>query len=369
METIQSKHRELSSIALFKSIGKLGLEEAQVEKLVDLLLRNARSRTINTRDITREVGIPLAISAKILIQLSDDGVISLDPYRCPQCDALVSSVPEDGRCQYCDGNLSLQESLSVSLSGNLDTTTDRELSRRAAANRSAQKLANAWAQHGYIYYLVLDLVASQPVQNELKDDGYDLFLKNIRDIVKYKIFPHINGAVLSFGEVGDMHKVGFENSEDVIEAVRLLSKNLPPRPVPFKEDIYFPCYSGSITKIELPTNKDGHPYDANSLISTTINGVPDINSIALTNFYRYDAVAKTSYSVYKDTCDISLWYFIPDIQTLPDEIAGLDFSVPQTAWKSFFFCKNGITGKNNAICIYIKNGTIAGVESDPDKIT
>jgi hypothetical protein len=359
---------------LFRSINKLKLNEVQVEKLLDLFLRNPKIRGINSREISRETGLPLGISANILLTLSGDGIIKLDPLSCPHCETSIASFPVDGRCNYCGNDLDLQESISVTLSGSLDEGSQINLSKFAATNRAAKRLADAWKRNGHIYYLILDLVSSESVQNQLYDDRYHLFQDVIRNRVRYKVLSHIKGAYLSFGEIGDMHKMGFENSEDAIKAVCLLSKNLPERSDDIKQETPFPCYSGSISKLELPINALGHLYDPADLISTTINGVPDINSIALTKIFRYYYNIKTDYNIYENDCDISLWFFAPSIEGKnvsikpPKKIDGISQHIPETAWYPFHFDKNGIVGTNKAFMIYIKNGIICRIEKNPQKI-
>jgi len=74
MESTQNIHNELSPIALFKSINKLALSEAQAERLLNLLLKNPRVRVISSHDISREAGLPLNVSAKILLTLSEKNI-------------------------------------------------------------------------------------------------------------------------------------------------------------------------------------------------------------------------------------------------------------------------------------------------------
>ena len=339
-----------------------------------MFLRNPKIRGINSREISRETGLPLGISANILLTLSGDGIIKLDPLLCPHCETSITSFPVDGRCNYCGNDLNLQESISLTLSGSLDKGSQIHLSKFAATNRAAKRLADAWKRNGYIYYLILDLVSSQSVQAQLRDDGYHSFQEIIRKIARYKVLSHIKGACLSFGEIGDMHKMGFEDLKDAIGAVCLLSKNLPERSKDIKPETPFPCYSGSISKLELPIRNDGHPYDPSDLISTTINGVPDINSIALTNIFRYYYDIKTDYNIYKKDCDISLWFFAPIIEGKnvsikpPKKIDGISQHIPETAWYPFHFDKNGIVGTNKAFMVYIKNGIICGIEKKPQRI-
>ena len=329
---------------------------------------------ISSRDISRETGLPLNLSAKILLTLSEENIINLDPIFCSHCNVAVTSFPDDGRCNNCVGDLNLQESISVTINGSLDRENQINLSKLASTNRSAKRLAEAWKRKRYIYYLILDLVASQSVQEQLRDDGYYSFLAEIRKIATYKVLSHIKGAYLSFGENGDMHKMGFENSEDAIKAVCLLSKNLPERSDTIKEETPFPCYSASISKLELPTAEKGKFCDPSDLISTTINGVPEINSIALTNIFRYYHEIKTDYSIYEGNCDISLWYFTPIIgkknasTVLPKRTNGINQNIPKTAWHSFRFNKNGSIGTNEAFMVYIKKGAIGEIEKNPHNI-
>jgi len=341
--------------------------------LLNLFLRNPKIRVVTSRDISRETELPLGISYSILLVLSKEGVIELDPFTCPHCGSTITDIPDDGLCS-CGNNLNLQESISVTLSGSLDKNNQAHLGQYAATNRAAKRLVDAWKRNGYIYYLILDLVSSQSIQAQLHDDGYHLFQEIIRKIAKYKVLSHIEGACLSFGEIGDMHKMGFEKSEDAIEAVCLLSKNLPEHSKDILKETPFPCYSGSISRLELPINDHGQCYDPSDLISTTINGVPDINSIALTNIFRYYYEIKTDYNIYKNNCDISLWLFAPLIEgknisiKLPTKISGINYHVPEKAWYPFHFEKNGIKGTNKAFMVYIKNGTICGIEKNPQRI-
>lgn len=307
------------------------------------------------------------------MSLSSEGTITLDDFPCPHCGVLINSIPTNGRC-HCRNDLNLQESISVTIGGSLDKDNQTHLTQYVAINRAAKRLADAWKRKGYIYYLILDLVSSQSIQKELGDDGYNAFLEIIRKVAKYKVFTHIKGACLSFGEIGDMHKIGFESLNDAIEAVCRLSKNLPERSKDIDLNTPFPCYSGSISKLELPINISGHRHDPSDLISTTINGVPEINSVALTNIYRYFHEIKTDYIIYKNNCDISLWYFAPVIESkntlmpLPKGFDEININIPKTAWYPFHFDKNGIAGTNKAFMIYIKDGIICGVEENPQKI-
>lgn len=341
--------------------------------MLNLFLRNPKVRIVTSRDISRETELPLGISSSILLALSSEGIVNLDAFPCPHCGSTITDIPDDGLC-CCGNDLNLQESISVILDGSLGKESQIHLSQYAATNRAAKRLAEAWKQKGYIYYLILDLVSSQSVQDQLYDDGYHSFQEIIRKIAKYKVLSHIKGAFLSFGENGDMHKMGFEKSEDAIEAVRLLSKNLPERSKNINPKTPFPCYSGSISKLELPINANGHLYDPSDLISTTINGVPDINSIALTNIFRYYYEIKTDYKIYKNNCDISLWFFTPLIEgknisiKFPTKISGINYHIPEKAWYPFHFEKNGIKGTNKAFMVYIKNGIICGIEKNPQLI-
>jgi hypothetical protein len=316
----------------------------------------------------------LGVATNILLTLSAKGIIKTDPLPCPHCGVSITSLPANGRCNNCGNDLNIQEFISVTFDGSLDMDSQIRLSKFAATNRAAKRLADAWKRNGYIYYLILDLVSSQSVQTQLHDDGYHSFQEIIRKIAKYKVLSHIKGACLSFGEIGDMHKMAFEKSEDAIEAVRLLSKNLPERSKDINSEIPFPCYSGSISILELPINDSGNYHDPSDLISTTINGVPDINSIALTNIFRYYYEIKTDYNIYKQKCDISLWLFDPVIEgknvsmKLPEKINGINKHIPETAWYPFRFEKNGIIGTNKAFMVYIKNGIICGIEKNPQNI-
>ena len=298
----------------------------------------------------------------------------MDPLFCSHCNTTITLFPNDGCCNNCANDLNLQESISVTLSDSLDRETQINLSKLASTNRSAKRLAEAWKRKEHIYYLILDLVVSQSVQEHLRDDGYYSFLEKIRKIAKYKVLSHIKGAYLSFGENGDMHKMGFENSEDAIKAVCLLSKNLPERSDAIKGKAPFPCYSASISKLELPKTEKGKFRDPSDLISTTINGVPEINSIAITNIFRYYHEIKTNYSIYEENCDISLWYFTPiigkkNISTeLPKKVKGLNQNIPKTAWCSFQFNKNGLIGTNEAFVTYVKKGVVYKIEKNPHGI-
>ncbi|MDR0908554.1 MAG: hypothetical protein LBM77_02200 [Spirochaetaceae bacterium] len=373
MEAIQNPRKKISLTGLFKSISKLGLESDTEEKLINLFLRNPRDRMISSRDISVFTGLPITWSLRILNILKNNDVIEFEPLLCPHCESVIANIPQTGMCPVCSGNLELDRNIVAFVPGTVDDKEDKEMGVKASRKRKLQILTDAWRRNGAIYYMIIDMVSSEAIQNYLQDEAYTFLLAQMREIVSLKAFSHTRAAYFSFGEIGDMFKIGFESLDDAIETAMLISKNFPERPKTLSSEILFPRYAGSVSKLVLP-QESGHIMEPESLITETLNGTVDINSIALTQIFRFDNTKKTKYSVYKKRCDISLWCFTPlnesrsALERIETEHDLEHIELSEDYYQKFEYDKNGVKGESGAFLMYIKNGDINSIETKPKSI-
>lgn len=335
----------------------------QADKLINLFLRKPTDGIIKPIDVSLACSIPLAKAVSILRALVSDEVVEKLPFQCNACDASLDVLPENGLCPYCKQDVEVDQHFAVGYPGVLTEADEETLSRSAAVKRKARRLVDAWDRQGHVFYLILDMVRSQAIQQHLGDVDYNIFLNRMREIMRLKVYSQLRGAVLSFGEIGDMHKMVFEKFDDVLKTLQLVSKNLPPRgdfpKVP--TDIPFPCYSGRVLRMNTHHDTNGKPIPAGDIVTLTMNGTPDLNMGKLTEYYRLDGKISTDIGVYSDQVNMTIWFFRKTEIAFPKKI-------PDSAWHHFKYRTHASEGEDDAFMAYFGNGLLIGAEPEPSKI-
>jgi hypothetical protein len=285
-----------------------------LEKLHKIFFQSAFSGEISLSAISAELGLTTYEAVNIVKDLIHNSIIEWQHFNCDGCGKEISEP-----ILYCDNcKHNLTDWWVFHVNGDI-SDQDQETYRKFSAGRyDAERFAARLKEQGCMYYLLLDLVESENIQ-EQDDLQYNKFLERIRILIEQKAMSQAKDPILCFGEVGDCLKLAFISPNDpktVLEAFSQIIRTEPwGRDFPLlkaEEAKYFPRYDGIIRKIPIsPRRKE----DMKNIFCITLNGAIDFNDYELTKLFRFDNAIKTRKEIFNGNTVLSVW--VQD-QTLKD---------------------------------------------------
>ena len=339
------------------------LDRDVVDALFRLLVRQAHDSTVTARDITQHAGLPIGKALTIIRALATAEFYTVPPYECPACGEELNPLEGNPYCPRCSQTLDPVEALRITVPGTATAQDTQKLVGHAVTKSALTRFADAWRVHGCVYYVILDLVRSQALQRELGDAEYTSFLVDARDALMMRALSQAKDVTVSFGEVGDMHKLGFATLRDAFHALcefsRFLYRHRETNPAVQhgETQLPFPCYTASLVQLDLP-QATGCISNPDSVLSVTLSGVADINSALLTEYYRLEAAIKTKDTVFDDT-EIALWVFDP----IDPTVYG---APPQLARAEISGGKHSAHKTGTAVLAHLHNGQVTQWNPHPE---
>ncbi|MAD43265.1 MAG: hypothetical protein CL623_12865 [Arcobacter sp.] len=277
--------------------------EQYKEILHELLFLNEQSLRLNIIGLQRKFefagyNISKETLREIFFGLIKAKVIKInEEIECDNCEEENYIKDANIICSHCDEELN-ENDIFMDIDSFLSIDNFSLLKNSYLNKKKIDKIIEEWQTKEYLVYILLDIVDSQNVQNNLKEEDYTKLLDDIREIIKGECLSHINGESIVFGEIGDCFKIALTHKQDAIKFFELFSKRLyeytkdnkypkvDKKIVPF-----YPCFSACVTALPLPKSY-GRNISVKDTLSVTLNGSFDMNSKELTSFFRLDSSVK-----------------------------------------------------------------------------
>lgn len=272
---------------------------------------------------------------------------------CSRCGQNNDAITD--YCQNCGNELDLLHRLSVLVPAVNTPESIASLRERDFRSRDLAAFCDSWERAGVIFYVMLDTVGSQPLQEAVGDLQYKELLDEVRKRIRMRVLSQLRNRYLTFGEIGDMHKIGFTDPKDVMRFFEKFSGALSRGASGAK--LSFPPYSAKVVAIPMPTDKDGANVPPRSVLTSTLNGAIDFSSKVLTRSYRFEASIKTRNDVYSNDRNLSVWVFRDAQPCLP--------SVGTPVWSPVHYEKIPFSADGEATLLFFGNGRFLGFDPDP----
>lgn len=250
----------------------------------------------------------------IFFSLIKDNVVSIgEEIECDECGESNHITNENSYCEYCEEQLN-ENDVFMDIDSFLSTDNFSLLKNSDVNRKKIDRIIKEWRRKEYLVYILLDLVDSQNVQNNLKEEDYTKLLDDIREIIHGECLSHISGESIVFGEIGDCFKIALSHQEDALKFFELFSKRLEQYtsrkkyPKIDKNSVaYYPCFSACATALPLPKSH-GRNIAVEDTLSITLNGSIDLNSKELTSFFRLDSSIKVQNDKIFNNYNLSVCY-------------------------------------------------------------
>jgi hypothetical protein len=174
----------------------------------------------------------------------------------------------------------------------------------------AERFASELSKQGYMYYLLLDLVESENIQ-EQDSIQYNDFLEKTRMLMQREALSQAKDDVLCLGEIGDCLKIAFISANDSVEVLKKFAETIRreelDRQFPLlkaREVAYFPRYTGLIGKILISSR---YRENLKKIFCVTLNGAIDFNDYEVTRLFRFDHEIKTCKDIFRGNTVLSVW--------------------------------------------------------------
>lgn len=289
------------------------------EILHKLLFLNEQTSRFNIKGLHRKFefagyNVSKQTVRDIFFTLIKDKVVSIDEeVECDECGESNNIIDENILCDHCEEQLN-ENDIFIDIDSFLSTDNFSVLKNSYVNRKKIDKIIKEWRRKEYLVYILLDLVDSQNVQNNLKEEDYTKLLDDMREIIHGECLSHLSGESIVFGEIGDCFKIALTHQQDVLKFFELFSKRLDEYttkqlyPKIDKSSVpYYPCFSACATALPLPKSY-GRNIAVEDTLSITLNGSIDMNSKELTSFFRLDSSVKIKNDKIFDTHNLSVCF-------------------------------------------------------------
>jgi hypothetical protein len=212
------------------------------------------------------------------------------------------------QCDTCKYDVT--GSWTFNLDGNIPDRDQKEFLKFSNGRFDSERFAARLNDQGHMYYLLLDLVESENIQ-EQDSPQYDKFLERIRVLMERMAMSQATDAVLCLGEIGDCLKLAFLSVDDTKTVLESFAKII--RAESWEKDFpslkanevkYFPRYDGIMGRITVtPRRKE----ELKNIFCITLNGAIDFNDYELTKLFRFDSEIKTRKEIFDGNTVLSVW--------------------------------------------------------------
>lgn len=277
-----------------------------MEKLHKIFFQSAFSDEVSLGTVSAQLGLTTRETINIVKDLIQNLVIEWQPFLCGRCGNEISKPLS--LCDICKHDVT--EEWAFQIKGNIPEE-DQEAYRKFSAGRyDAERFADRLSEKGYMFYLLLDLVESENIQ-EQDSLQYDNFLERIRILIERKAISQARDDVLCFGEIGDCLKLAFISPDDPKLVLESFAQTI--RTEPWERDFpmlkaedakYFPRYDGIMGRIPIALHRK---KNMRSIFCITLNGAIDFNDYELTKLFRFDNAIKTRKKIFDGNTVLSVW--------------------------------------------------------------
>ena len=277
-----------------------------MEKLHKIFFQSGFSGEISLAAISSKLNLTTYETINIVRDLIQNSVIEWQPFCCAGCGKEISGPLS--QCDACKRDIT--EDWAFHVDGSISEKDQNMYRRISGGRRDAERFASRLKDQGYMFYLLLDLVESENIQ-EQDDIQYDGFLERIRVLMQQEAMSQVKDTVLCMGEIGDCLKLAFLSADDtktVLESFAKIiraeswEKNFPL--LKAKEAKYFPRYDGIMGKIPISLRRK---ENTGKLFCMTLNGAVDFNDSELTRLFRFDSAIKTKKKLFDGNTVLSVW--------------------------------------------------------------
>lgn len=337
------------------------LSDRTIDCLHSLIFMTPQDKIIDARSISIYCDISIDSAYSIIYDLHQYGIIEIEEVVCSSCDNLIPvNEIENDICPECESLTSFKEKIHFKIEGILDYEAKQHLKRKDLISRKAERLSDIWEENGFITYLIIDLVNSQKIQAQ-GDNEYNRFLELLREILTFKVLSQIKGEYFSLGEIGDAHKLAFTDPSDAIRAIEEFSKSI------YMNEVFqtftsinkrinlFPKFTAVVDILDKPIDNRGIVYSPKQVITTTLSGALDLNTIKLTRLFRLDAAVGSDLEALHE-CDITVWAF-------SDFLDRIDYEYNSELLKPIMAKKDdSIVASGKALFLGFRNGKHCNLE-------
>lgn len=236
---------------------------------------------------------------------------SFEPIECPKCGKYLEDITF--HCDNCNEELDETELLIIKQKGCETVDNQKEKREKYIKELQCKKLINKWIENKEIYYLLLDISKSEKLQRS-GDETYNTVLHRIREIIEKYAIGNLTSSYLLLGEVGDCFKIAFTTKKDLMSFMKIYVKHHMElkkeyiRKTGIQDDVT-PYVNVVVGIVPLPT-ENGTPIAPEKVISITMSGSIDINSVKLTELFRKDSSVHLDYEkAFSDNNYVCLWGF------------------------------------------------------------
>jgi len=212
------------------------------------------------------------------------------------------------QCNICGQDIT--EGWVFQVEGDIPENDQKEYLKFSMGRYDAERFADVLIAQGYMYYLLLDLVESENIQ-EQDDVQYNEFLEKVRFLIERDAMSQAEKPVLCFGEVGDCLKLAFISPNDPKLVLSSFAEIIRTEPwgeyfplLEAREARHFPRYDGIMAKIIISPRRK---TDIKNIFCITLNGAVDFNDYELTKLFRFDSAIKTDKKIFNNDTVMSVW--------------------------------------------------------------
>jgi len=273
--------------------------------LLKIFFKSPFSSWVSIDQISKKLGVPTCETMTLISDLVKYKAIDWNSFDCPSCGYNITKAILV--CPSCNKDIS--ENWKFYINGCLEEDQQKEYSNFAASKTTADNFSQQWIRQGHIYYLIIDVVESENLQ-EQDSLQYNAFLDKIRFLIKNRVLSQTKRKTICLGEIGDCIKIAFLSVDDAIKTMEKLAKiileeNFEQQFYPIRgiEASPFPRFDGTLGKISI---SDKHK-ELENIFCITLTGALDFNDYELTCLFRFDQKIKTTRSIFEKNTIISLW--------------------------------------------------------------
>jgi hypothetical protein len=277
-----------------------------LEKLHNIFFQAPFSKELSLDLISSDLELTRIETVNIVVDLIQNSVIEWESFRCEKCDKEITKPLI--RCDTCGNDVAGQWRFHVD--GCIPEQNQEKYKAFSGKSAEAKRFASKLSSQGYMYYLLLDLVESENLQEK---DGfqYNDFLEKIRTLIQQEALSQAKDDVLCLGEIGDCLKLAFLSADDFIEVLEKFAETIRKEELDkqfpllkAKEAAFFPRYDGLIGKITILPR---YRTDLKKIFCVTLNGAIDFNDYEVTRLFRFDKEIKTCKEIFEGDTVLSVW--------------------------------------------------------------
>ena len=254
-------------------------------------------------DVAQIVGVSTYVAQELVEKMIGLELFGPTDASCPECDSEFEYSAEifnddSVKCSECGSRIPIKHLTLFELKAGQDPSYYSERVKQSIHSVNAEFLAEFWQKQNHIYYLIIDLVDSEHLQQN--QSAYGSLLETFRE----KVFPTVlgpsQGQYLLLGEVGDLFKIAFFNIEAMYSTVNRLHAQLIQRRLRIEtlegdnNPIRFKVIMGKIGRPETELRKKTESRD---LLHKTLNDTWDINHPDVTKLFRVEGKLRSPHEI------------------------------------------------------------------------